>query len=445
MLAPAPEARWPRLGDALAVLLRHAGSELAQQKELRRRLAPNAPDDTAGARSVQSPAQPRAVPPRERPTARQLRTVSAAAPAPRYVAASELCEIELPFRGDDALAARPEPPAAPHERRGGGRPRAAGSLGRRRRVAGVTAAGLAVAAMLAGVAAAARAPRGRGAAPAPTARTLAAVPPPSHRRTADGPTPAPDGGSGGAPLPAGEAAGALDPADVVRVVVEGAADSLAVGDSVRLRAALVDGRGVPRPEGEATAARIRWRSADTSRVQVSPAGWARATRAGGPVTVTAQVGSARGRRRLRVVPASGARVAAGPEWTTDLAAPAGPSTAEAESLVETFVAALRGRDVAVVGRLLEAGGAASAAEVTRWLRERRAFGAALVERGALHADGDAFAMDFRVTLSWKTRTLTDLHRGGTAHATSRTFRATLARDAAGWGLRGVTPVEPFPP
>jgi hypothetical protein len=181
-------------------------------------------------------------------------------------------------------------------------------------------------------------------------------------------------------------------------------------------------------------------------VQVSPAGWARATRAGGLVTVTAHVGGARGRRRLRIVPAPEA-AAAGAGWTADAlpTVPDGPSADEAEALVETFVSAVRRRELAVVRRLLEAGGAAAAADATRWLRERHGFGAALADRGAVREDGELFAVDFRVTLSWRTRTLTDLHRGGTARATTRTFRATLARDAAGWALRGVTPVDRFPP
>jgi hypothetical protein len=54
-------------------------------------------------------------------------------------------------------------------------------------------------------------------------------------------------------------------------------------------------------------------------------------------------------------------------------------------------------------------------------------------------------MEFRVALSWKTRSLKDVHRGGTPHAASARFRATFGEGAAGWSLLGVAPVDRFPP
>jgi serine/threonine-protein kinase len=459
MLALAPEARWPRLGDVVAVLARHAGSELAQQKELRRRVAalapvPAAPSATPAPPTVAQPPRPAVEAPPSRPTAdpQPARPTLAEPPAPRpvaveppaqprpappvrasrYAAASEVRDIELPFRGDDARAtpaAAPAAAAAP--RRRSRRPAMAAA------VAAVTVAAVAAGAVIV------PAVRGRGRArPAPT-------PPPAPRPPLESsPSRAPAGAIAdrptGAPLQAvgeGETAAPDSAAPVVRLVVLGAVDSLAVGDSVRLRVALVDADGarLPRP----AAARVRWRSADSARVQVSPTGWARATLSGGPVVVTAQLGDARGRTRLRVVPAPTATVAAAPE--PPAAEPPGPSAAESEALVERFVGALRARELDAVRRLLEAGGAPSAADAARWLRDRRDFRATLAELGAARDAGEVHTVEFRVTLAWKTRSLADLHRGGTTHAESAAFRATLARDAEGWTLRGVTPVDRFPP
>jgi len=414
MLAPSPEARWPRVSDALAVLLRHVGSEVAQQKELQARVAALA---VAAAPDVAAEAPAPAPPDRGR----------GQAPRRALVAPAEVREIELPFR-DASFASG----LAVDRGTDGGRvaPRSAPRAARRLRWR--APGGLAI--VLAGTAVAATSVRRSGDSAAPTPRAA-----PPHAGPADA---APHAVA--TPAASEPPAAAADSALAVRVVVVRDRDTLAVGDSVRLRVTLVGRDGAPVPWPAAT--RVRWRSGDTARARVSPNGWVRATGGGGAVTIAAAAGGARGRTRLVIVPAPAAAPPA------DVASHAGgeieaavPSRAEAEALVRPFVRALDARELGAMARVLTAPGGGGPGDVTRWLRSRRDFLATLDTLGAVRESAGVAVVEFRVALAWTTRSLKDLHRGGTRRAAAPWFRATLARDSAGWELREVAPIDRFPP
>jgi serine/threonine-protein kinase len=227
-----------------------------------------------------------------------------------------------------------------------------------------------------------------------------------------------------------------------RVAVVGlpADGRLREGDSVRVRATVLDGRGA-----RLAAAPVDLASSDSARVAVRKHGGsqyvvARAARGGGaPVRITARSGGAVARRSVTVVGRgplgdAGSEAAHGPSDSV-----ARPREAAVDAALDSVLAGLSANRRELFGRLRPADGdSASAIRFLEWaagVRRLRVRGASR-ERPVVTRDGAT--VDFAVELTW--------HRGLRRDPvrTAR-LRATFVPDGRGWRLDRLQLREPFSP
>jgi hypothetical protein len=231
-----------------------------------------------------------------------------------------------------------------------------------------------------------------------------------------------------------------------RIVITAAARAraLAPGDSVLLRASVLDADGRPVPD-----ARLAWTSSDTGRLAL------RAGRAGvyavagertGPVMVTARAGAARGGLRVVVAAPRVARALDGGDVVPapDPAAPAedASSGAVARREIERFIANLEGRRMDALGRQLGAeGDPAIVRTFLAWLRGANRLEISPVVIGPSRpAEPGRAVSEFTVWLHWRTRTLGVSRR----RAQEARFRVVLMQDDGAWRPVEVQLADPFP-
>jgi serine/threonine-protein kinase len=217
----------------------------------------------------------------------------------------------------------------------------------------------------------------------------------------------------------------------VRIRREFLRRSLAVGDSVRLSARVLDAA-----ERRVDTAQVQWSSSAPRRVAIrsSAAGRYAVALADGPrVHVVARSGALADTARFEVVPAPPRGIAAPetpgrapptPPTPNRPAAAAPPSEAEARAVVDPVARSIAERRADDLAQLAPADGdGTSARDFLAWLSRQRVLKVASTERGVPVVTGAGRAtLDFKV---W-------IDPAGLGRKRSANFRATLVHDGGAW-------------
>jgi len=244
-----------------------------------------------------------------------------------------------------------------------------------------------------------------------------------------------------APNTTPDPADAVEPPVAITVLGAPADGRVRLGDSLRLRARLVDAHGVP------TTAVVVWSSSDSARLQVrgGAVGRVRALAVGGPVTLTARAGALRRDVRIEVVapPVANAppdSAAPAPTAGAHLVAAAAAADSALHAARAALVAQLERRSLDTLARHLVAGEGASVPDFLRWLADADRFAvASVVEEGAPSVGPDRATCEVRVWMTWRSGLF-----NRSRHREAARFRLVLTARHGAWTVEEIRLVDPFP-